>query len=34
VTVRSNRPLTDNQKQLVHERLAAEPTPPVAPRVQ
>lgn len=25
VTVRSNRPLTDNQKHLVHKRLAAEP---------
>ncbi len=26
VTVRSNRPLTEHQKQLVHERLAARPT--------
>ncbi len=26
VTIRSNRPLTDNQKHLVHKRLAAEPS--------
>lgn len=33
VTVRSNRPLTEHQKQLVHERLAERPTAISVPRV-
>lgn len=33
VTVRSNRPLSHDQKQIVHERLAAEPAPPTALRM-
>ena len=32
VTVRSNRPLSDGQKQLVHERLAAAPESRITPR--
>ncbi len=32
VTVRSNRPLTDDQKHLVHKRLAAEPSQADTPR--